>query len=40
VRTLLISVIMVITLTWVLLPALTRVFGPWLAQRTARSMSA
>ena len=30
-RTLAISVLMVVTLTWVVIPALTRVFGPWLA---------
>jgi antibiotic biosynthesis monooxygenase (ABM) superfamily enzyme len=31
VRTLAISVLMVITLTWVVIPALSRVFRPWLA---------
>ena len=30
-RTLAISVLMVITLTWVVIPALTRLFRPWLA---------
>jgi len=30
-RTLAISVLMVITLTWVVIPTLTRVFRPWLA---------
>lgn len=33
VRTLLISVIMVIALTWIVLPALTRLFRPWLLAR-------
>ena len=33
VRTLLISVIMVITLTWVVIPALTRLLRPWLTAR-------
>ena len=39
-RTLAISVLMVIALTWFVIPALTRVFRPWLAERAAGSMSA
>ena len=36
VRTLAISVLMVITLTWVVIPALTRLFRPWLAGHVGR----
>ena len=32
-RTLLISVLMVMALTWIVLPALTRLFRPWLLAR-------
>jgi uncharacterized protein len=44
-RTLLISVLMVTTLTWMVLPALTRLFSPWLlaatpARRTGASAHA
>jgi antibiotic biosynthesis monooxygenase (ABM) superfamily enzyme len=37
-RTLLISVLMVTTLTWIVLPALMRIFRPWLL--TARAAPA
>jgi antibiotic biosynthesis monooxygenase (ABM) superfamily enzyme len=36
-RTLLISVLMVLSLTWVVIPSLTRLFAPWLAQAPRRS---
>jgi antibiotic biosynthesis monooxygenase (ABM) superfamily enzyme len=32
-RTLVLSVLMVVTLTWLVMPALTRVLRPWLAAR-------
>lgn len=32
VRTLVLSVLMVITLTWLVMPGLTRVLGPWLSR--------
>jgi antibiotic biosynthesis monooxygenase (ABM) superfamily enzyme len=32
-RTLAISVLMVITLTWLVIPALSRLFRPWLAEQ-------
>jgi uncharacterized protein len=38
IRTLLLSVLMVTTLTWIVIPALTRVFGSWLAS-TRRATS-
>jgi antibiotic biosynthesis monooxygenase (ABM) superfamily enzyme len=30
-RTLLLSVVMVVALTWLIMPAMTRLFRPWLA---------
>ena len=36
-RTLLISVLMVVTLTWVLIPLLTRVFRGWLMRTPTRA---